>query len=183
MFNDFNFLNYWKAPKKLRKTRELINRLYGEYLTKLNHINTINTTLNRLDTIINKLELTTLPSDLELIHYGVVQLTYQPNSHLISISVTIKNTGKGKAKKSHFTVEMSDGWSKTIVIPELKINEEYTSLIIYHTVIDGDDYYVDEYIRATDYTITFVVDSLNELEELNEDNELTIPISIYTIYI
>jgi len=38
MFEDFSFSNYWKTKNKLRKTRELINRIYGDYLYKLERI-------------------------------------------------------------------------------------------------------------------------------------------------
>lgn len=48
MFNDFNFLNYWRTKHKIKKTRELINRIYGNYLVKLDRINKLENSIDKL---------------------------------------------------------------------------------------------------------------------------------------
>lgn len=157
MFNDFNFLNYWKTNHKIKKTRELINRIYGHYLFKLDKVNTIENSLNRLGNLINRLEevITELLPDLTII--SIIPTEY---FNYIDFKITVKNIGTADVATSVTNILMNS-IGTNINIPALIIDETFEFNIQFIFDPLGED---------KDYTIIAIADSDNSIEELNETN-------------
>ena len=158
MFNDFNILSYWKTNHKIKKIRELINRIYGHYLFKLDKVNKIENSLNNLSTLINNIEAGITAGLLP--DLTVVSITPTEYSNYFNFKIIIKNIGTADVVASVTNILMAS-ISTNINIPALVIDETFEFNIQFAFDPLGD---------PKNFTITANADYNNSIEEINENN-------------
>ena len=195
MYNDFLFLNYWKSHYKIKKIREMLNRLLGGalyggsgYADLLNRLNNLEIAfplfMQRMKDYqrkgwYNNFKKKRPPTEeVEVLPDLVVSnIAIETRDHYALISVTVKNVGEAIAGGStlKIAIDGASEFDELRGIPALDTNEEATVTISYP--------YDSETGNPKTYSVTCTVDVNNVVEEENEGNNiLTGTFSAYERY-
>lgn len=157
LFTDFNFLNYYSTSHKLKKERELVNRIYGHYLVKLDKINTLEKKINNIDILIAQLGTAITGLLPDLIIFSITPTEY---SNYIDFKIIVKNIGTLDVEASIVNILITS-IDTDINIPPLTIDETFAFNI---------QFSFDPLGNFKDYTIMANANSTGIIEELDETN-------------
>jgi len=160
MFEDFLFKNYLRTDNKLKKTRKLINRIYGDYKNKSFRFEKLENSLKNLEKVFKSLEqleevtVTDLP---DLIVQSIIP-TY--HDHYISFAITVKNQGTQPADPSTLNV-IIESINEDLSIGILAAGESQTVNLVFAFDPSGD---------SQIYNALATADAGNVIEETDETN-------------
>ena len=167
MFEDFLNLNYWKTNNKLRKIRELLNRIDAPSIERA--LPKINNSLYSANTIIEGLSYGVYRKNLEeeeevetnLPDLTIKNIITTDYGHYVDFAITVQNIGKEVAGANILNVVIPDVSNVDLDVPSLEINE---TVVLYH------QYSFDSNGTEKQKIIIASADSKNSVEESNERN-------------
>lgn len=167
MFEDFLKLSYWKETHKLRKLREMINRIDVPSLD--NKLTDINLVLTNLTTTVNAIEkkIDEIPEELEpeptdLPDLIVESIDAVDKGHYWDFAITVKNIGNATAPASTLNAVIPDVSNVNLSIPTLIVGASATV----HTQVSYDPDSEEEQYR----TIIATADATNSIPETTDFN-------------
>ena len=140
MFNDFKALNYYTTNHKIRKIKELLDRLTLEHLALEFNVKSIGSTINRTDqrvqdfvpfyqTSISGGEEPEPTSNLpDLIVVNIIPTTF---SNYVNYAITVQNIGVDTSSSTTLNSIIPDLLTTDSSIPALSSNETYTTNVQY----------------------------------------------------
>lgn len=174
MFEDFLKLTYWKTQNKMRKIRELINRISTDMDIVLPSLDNIKNKIDRLEykkessypRTYNRYEEEQAEEERELPDLIVTNITPTIHTKYIDFAITVKNQGTIIAEACKLKVEIPKTQEVLLDIPELEPEETVT---LYH------QYSFDPSSTELETkTIRAVADYTDINKESNEENNILI---------
>lgn len=153
MYNDFKFKNYKQTNHKIRRLRELVDRLYGDYEYKKKLINEINLKIK-----IN------LPSEANLPDLTITNITSIDKGHYFEFTITIQNIGEvATTEETNLVITILDQETE-LIVPALDVDETVDR----YTSFPYDPAAVDTY----SLNVNSEVNEERNIEESNYENNI-----------
>jgi len=156
-YNDFKFLNYNKTNHKIKKLRDLVDRLYGDYEYKKILLDGINL---RIKTLIPTPTIT--PPVENLPDLVVLDITSIDRGHYLEFTITVKNIGDVATEDSCILKVNIEDLELELNVPILDVNASAECYASYPYDAEAGNTY--------SLAVNAEVDSDNIIAELNESN-------------
>lgn len=157
MYEDFKFLNYFKTAHKIKKIKELIDRLFADTKRKLARIDSIEQAIHDLKNRLDNIKIEKNFADLTIT--SIVPTYY---SNWVGFKITVKNMGEVASTVCKLKVDLEE-LSDTLDVPALNVNESIILNFSYPYNPSGTEKLA---------TLTANVDVNNEVMEINEENNI-----------
>lgn len=158
MYEDFKFLNFDRSTHKIRKIRELLNRLSADYERKKLRIDNLNL---KIKAITKKIEQSAQEGPItDLPDLKIISLVVTIYNQYADFEITIENIGAASSLECILEVSV-EGVILDFTIPALAVAETVVLYSAYPYNPSGAEY---------SYTLTATADATNINQELDKSN-------------